>query len=59
MQNFKLPDLQAIANAMGLLNPVVTVAEWPFLGDIQRIDTGDGTATIRGTVTGVRMKWLP
>lgn len=40
-----------VLNALSQLNPVVTVAEWPFLGDIDGIATTNGAVTIHGHVT--------
>lgn len=59
VKGYKLPNLKAISDSLGLLNPMVTVAEWPFLADVSRITTDNGTVTIRGSVTGVQMRMLP
>lgn len=55
--SFGLP--RGLEGSLKAVNPVITVAEWPFLADVTDIKTGAGTVLLSGKVNGVRGSLLP
>lgn len=55
----KIPGAeQGIANALEKLNPVVDLTEWPVVCTVTKITSGKGSATLSGTIQGIRAKSL-
>jgi hypothetical protein len=54
VEKTKFTAPKMVEDSLAKINPVITFADWPFLGDITRIDTTDGMVTMNGRITGVR-----
>ena len=51
--------VKQVTDALGVINPVVDVSEWPLESEIKSVKTGDGTVTLRAQITGVQPSLLP
>jgi len=50
--------IKPVIDALGVLNPVVNVSEWPIMCEFTHIATGDGIVTLTAQISGLRQRSL-
>lgn len=45
--------VKEVRDALGVINPVIDLSKWPVTTEVKSIQTTKGSATLRGTVTGM------
>jgi len=51
--------VKQVTDAIGIVNPVIDISDWPLITDIKQVNTGNGTIQFKAQITGVRPSLLP